>query len=107
MDFTDDAVRMLARQVYGEGARRFDREALEADLVPMIRVALRSGRGQPLLVRWVKQNLPGLSLASHLGDKIDPEWAAPRMARLLCAQMLEHVRAECARMGGRETLVGL
>jgi hypothetical protein len=108
MNATDDAVQLLARQIYGRyGDGVTDRTTLEADLVPMIRCVMRTGRGQPAIVAWVKRNLPAVAPSSLTDPPADPEWAAPRMARLLCSQMLQKVRAGQARAGTRETVAGL
>ena len=107
MNHTDDALQLLARRIYGAyGEDVRDRATLEADLVPMIRCAMRTGRGQPAIVDWVKRNLPTFVASGASGQPVDPEWAAPRMARLMCAQMLRNVRAEQDRTATRETIVG-
>jgi hypothetical protein len=104
MNFSDEALQFLARRMCGD--KLASREEMEAVFVPMIRVAMRTGRGQWVLVEWVARNLPALSSSFSSVDKIDPEWAAPRMARLLCSQMLQKVQAERAWVGPRETVVG-
>ena len=80
---------------------------MEAMLLAMIRVALRTGLGRPAVVRWVKNTLPTMAGESRPGEKTDLEWAAPCMARLLCSRMLQHVRAEPVRREACETIVGL
>ncbi len=106
MDFTDEAVQTLARRMYGsDGGSVSSREEMEELLVPMIRCVLRTGRGQPLLRHWVERNLPAVALASPPGQVVKPEWAAPRMARLLCSQMLQ-VQADQGRAATHETVVG-
>jgi hypothetical protein len=80
---------------------------MEATLLTPIRCALQMGVGAPPLVQWVKQNLTTVYPAASAGRPVDVEWAAPRMARLLCSQMLEHVRAEPVLAGARETVVGV
>jgi hypothetical protein len=104
MNFGDEAVQYLARRMCGE--KMTSREEMEALFVPMIRVAMRTGRGQPVLVEWVTRNLPAVAASRHRDEKIDPEWAAPRMAQLLCSQMLQKVQAERPWVGSRETVVG-
>ncbi len=84
-----------------------NREEMEATLVPIIRVALRSGRGQPVVVEWVERNLPVVVPAPQRGRGMDLDWAAPRMARLLCSQMLQKVQSELVAAGPRKTVVGL
>jgi hypothetical protein len=104
MNSRDEALQFLTRRICGE--KSASREEMEALVVPMIRVAMRTGRGQPVLVDWVTRNLPAVTPCIPLGDKVDPEWAAPRMARLLCSQMLQHIQAERPWLGPRETVVG-
>lgn len=104
MDFTDEALRYLARRM--GRSERVSREAMEALFVPMIRVALRTGRGQPRLLDWVARHLPAVADSPDRTEPIDPEWAAPRMARMLCSQMLQHVQVEPAWRGSGETVVG-
>lgn len=101
MHFTDEAIRMLARQIYGHESAGSDRAGLEAALLPMIRVALRTGHGQPVLVRWVRRHLAEVAPGSEGGAAVDLDWAAPRMARLLCERLAEHVWNT-----GRETVLG-
>jgi hypothetical protein len=56
------------------------RTELEKRLTPLIRCVLRTGAGVPALVQWVQRTLPHLPSA-------DVEQTAPRMARLLCAEL--------------------
>jgi hypothetical protein len=56
------------------------RAEFEQRLTPLIRCVLRTGAGVPALVRWVRRTLPHLPPA-------EPEQTAPRMARLLCAEL--------------------
>jgi hypothetical protein len=77
------------------------RESLESSLLPIIRCAIRSGRGHPGLVRWVQRNLVRVDQGD--GGRIDPERAAPPMARLLCETLLSLRRAP--RALARETVV--
>jgi hypothetical protein len=85
MDFSQDSLRQLA-------ARLRDGDLLDPDhfehelarrLLPLIRCAIRSGAGQPRLVRWVRRHLP-----PH-GDLE----AAPGMARLLSARLVQQFQA--------------
>jgi len=107
MNFTDEALRILSSKLYRQGSAITSRGEMEAMLLMMIRVALRTGLGRPEIVRWVKKTLPAMAPAARPGDQTDPEWAAPCMARLLCAQLLRHVRAEPTRREACETVVGL
>lgn len=103
MNFGDEALRFLAQRMWGE--KQASREEIEAVFAPMIRVAMRTGRGQPVLVDWVARNLPALTPTIRPGDPVDVDWAAPRMARLLCSQMLHNIQVERAWVGPRETIV--
>ena len=103
MNTPDDAFYKLAAQMRCGSAPYPDRETLEASLVPLIRRAIRSGRGLPTLVQWVQRHLPGPAGDGHdPGGHSDPAWAAPSMARLLCDKLLEQFRSQPAR-GGRHT----
>ena len=104
MNNYENPLRILARRIFGKDASR---EKMEATLLTPIRCALRTGAGLPPLVQWVRQNLPTVFPAASAGWPVDVEWTAPRMARLLCEQMLEHVRAEPALVGACETVVGV
>src|SRR5438270_5615231 len=108
MNFSDDALRKLAEQLGrgGPSSSHPDREALEASLLPMIRCALRTGRGLPPLVRWVQNHVPGPARPHLPGQPLGPEWAAPSMARLLCTTILQQFRAPASpRQQACETVV--
>jgi hypothetical protein len=108
MNFTDDALRMLARRIYGEdGVDNTSRERLEATLVPMIRCIMRTGRGAPALVQWVRRNLPAITPASMSSQEGDAECVAPHMARLLCSRLLQEVQVESVPAGACETVVAV
>jgi hypothetical protein len=84
MNFTDEALKSLARRLgehYPDNPQGF-REALEASLLPLVRCALRNRTGVPAVVRWVERNLPEQNRPADLA------WAAPVMARKLCATLL-------------------
>jgi hypothetical protein len=70
------------------------REVLEASLVPIIRVAIRSGTGLPGVVSWVRRHLPE--------PDADPTRVAPALARQLCDRLMEQRRPS----PGAETVVG-
>lgn len=76
------------------------REKLQATLEPMIRCALRSGLGQPPLVRWVQHRLPNFHKDS--GDRSDLSRLAGPLARELCDCLL----ARLDPLSGRDTVVG-
>jgi hypothetical protein len=77
------------------------RAELEERLTPLIRCVLRTGAGVPALVRWVQRTLPQLPAA-------DAEQTAPRMARLLCAELMRHGNPDTfvGRLAAAETVVG-
>jgi hypothetical protein len=94
MHSPEDALRKLADQLSWTGSSTGypNREVLEASLLPLIRCALRTGRGLPPLVRWLKAQLPSPASPHRPGQPLGPEWAAPSMARLLCATLLERLQ---------------
>ena|SRR5688572_8352970 len=88
---------MNAERPLVEWARRFQtscagspqhlREKMEALLVPMIRCALRTGLGQPPLVRWVHDQLPLMPA----GEQADPVRLAAPLARRLCDRLMDRL----------------
>jgi hypothetical protein len=93
-------LRSLAAQ-----ARRGNAEAraalqheLEDNLEPLVRCALRRGAGLPAVVQWVQKN------AAALGT-VDLSQAAPRIARLLSAGLIEELGPR-ERRPGLETVLG-
>jgi hypothetical protein len=70
------------------------REVLESSLLPIIRVAIRSGVGPAPVVQWVRSQVP----PRHP----DPTRAARPLARELCDRLL----ARLDPVPGRETVVG-
>jgi hypothetical protein len=79
----------------GPDARPRLEAELERTLVPMVRCALRSGAGLSPLVGWVRRH------AERLPEE---DRSAPRLARLLCGELLRRARPEA--IGAMETLVG-
>lgn len=71
------------------------RAVLESTLLPMIRVALRSGLGPTPLVQWVRSQLPDLW-------PTDPARSARWLAQALSDRLLER----CSPLAARETIVG-
>lgn len=86
----------LARRVNQEAplSSPRGREVLESSLLPIIRVALRSGVGPEPVVRWVR------SQVRERPD--DPSRSARPLARALCEGLL----ARLDPLPGRETVVG-
>lgn len=97
-----DTLQNLARQM-GEGDAS-SRAELEAKLVPLLRLVLKTGRGHPALLQWVRLALPVVAPASHLGGPIDAEWTALHLARRLCLQIRRDVRAKRDTMANRQTV---
>jgi hypothetical protein len=81
------------------------RAALEASLIPLVRRALRSGAGMPQLVQWVQTTLPQVHNGQDRTRPLDPDLAAPPLARLLCATLLRQ-RSTRPTAGAAETVVG-
>jgi|SRR5262249_32806835 len=103
MNFTDEALQILTQQM-GEDAVS-SRGELEANLSQLLYLVLRTGQGRPPLVQWVQRTLAVVAPASRIGRPVDPKWAAPRLARLLCLQLLHNVRGQRDTMVGRQTVV--
>jgi hypothetical protein len=72
------------------------REKLEASLAPLVRRVLRTGAGLPHLVQWVQTTLPQVEAGGDRGRPVDPDRAAPALARLLCATLLRRPPARPA-----------
>ncbi len=103
MNFTAEALRILARQM-GEDSVP-SRAELEAKLTRLLGLILRTGRGHPSLVRWVQLRLPEVAPAARLGCPFAAKEAAPRLARLLCVQMLRSTRGHRDTVVDRRTVV--
>ena len=65
---------------------------LEETLLPMVRTALRHGRGHRHLLAWVQQTLPGLQGTGADRSAFPPEAVAEPMTRLLCQALLDEMR---------------
>ena len=89
MSFPHESLQALAdRMRCGDASPHQVRERLEASLVPVVRRVLRTGTGQPQLVQWVRTTLPQVQSGLDRTRPVDPERAAPPLARLLCATLL-------------------
>jgi hypothetical protein len=100
---SEQAVHALADRVEcPAGTAPERRAALEATLVPMVRCVLRTGRGNPRLVNWVRQALPAVLGPRPAGEPVDPDQAAGPVARVLCNALLRHMRPAAL-----ETVVGV
>src|SRR4051794_26970852 len=99
---------MNAERSLTEWAKRFQgsgpsdpqhlRAKLEATLVPMIHCALKTGLGQPTLVRWVREQLPLMTP--------DQQRDPARVAGPLAGQLAERLMARLDPMPQRETVLG-
>lgn len=103
MNFTDEAMQILARQLGASFVA--SRAELEEIVAPLVRVVLRTGRGRPSIVRFVRQHLRIVAPMSRDEESVDAEWATPRLARLLIAHRLRHLHRERSRASVRETVV--
>lgn len=105
MTSSNNALQMLADRMGCAGAPPHRvRETLEASLIPLVRRALRSGAGEPHLVQWVRTTLPQVMAGRDRSRPVDPDQAAPPLARLLCATLL---RQRPNRPFSAETVVGV
>jgi hypothetical protein len=102
MKLTDESLQILARQLGQENVS--SREELEARVAPLLRLVVRTGQGRPSLVKWVQRVLPQMAPAARMGRSVDPDWAAPRLARLLCSQLLQRIHVGRDTMASRDTI---
>jgi hypothetical protein len=108
MNSIDQVTHLLADRIAcPEGSTLERRAQIEATLLPMVRVALRTGQGHPRLVQWVRRTLPWMAGEKGSPAHVDPEQVAAPMARLLCQTLLQQMRTHPD--GGRalDTVVGL
>lgn len=103
MNFTDESLQILARRLGEEHVSSY--EELEARIAPLLGLVVRTGQGRPSLVQWVQRVLPQMTAEAQMGRCIDPDWAAPRLARLLCSQLLQRIRAERDTVAHRDSIV--
>lgn len=92
MHCTGETLQILARQM-GE-VNVSSRAELEAKLAPLLCLILRTGRGHPTLLQWVRLTLPTVAPAVRSGDQVDLKETAQHLARLLCLQLLRGIRAQ-------------
>ena len=105
MTHGNESLQALADRMGCGAAPQQLRDTLEASLTPLVHRALRSGTGMPQLVEWVQSNLPRVDAGRDRTRPVDPDRAAPPLARLLCATLL---RGRPNRLAGpaAETMVG-
>jgi hypothetical protein len=105
MDFSLDNLRALSdRMQQNDSTAQQLRDELEGSLVPIIRRALRGGKGLPQLVSWVRRHLPTISAGRGRPD--DVEGAVPSLARLLCDTLLLRTRPQPAMQAACDTVWG-
>ncbi len=92
MHCTGETLQVLARQI-GE-VNVSSRAELEAKLTPLLFLILRTGRGHPTLLQWVRLTLPVVAPEARWGGQVDPKETAQHLARLLCLQLLRGIRAQ-------------
>jgi hypothetical protein len=94
----DNPLLELARQVsrHAPPSSPRGREILESTLLPIIRVALRTGHGPAAVVCWVRSQVG----PNHSSS--DPTAVARPLARELCDRLLDRLDP----LPGRETVVG-
>jgi hypothetical protein len=80
------------------------RADLERTVLPMVRSALRSGRGAAPLVSWVRRNKPAAPAGD--GQALPIDWAARALCRQLCTLLLEDSGRRSVPAGARETVAG-
>jgi hypothetical protein len=103
MKYEDNSMQALAVQVRRKSpAPSSVRAAVEERLTPLIRCVLRTGAGVPELVQWVRRTLPQLPSGNA-------DLTAPRMARLLCAELFRQGRPLDTVLGrlSADTVAGL
>jgi hypothetical protein len=105
MHSTSEALQILARQM--DADKVSNHIEVEAKLAPLLCLILRTGQGYPSLLRWVRLAIPVVSAAWHFGGPVDPQWAALKLGRLLCVELLQDVRARRDTMVNRRTVVSV
>jgi hypothetical protein len=91
MSFPHHGLQALAdRMNCGDAPAHRVRETLEASLIPVVRRVLRTGGGIPQLDQWVRATLPQVEAGQDRTRPVDPDRAAPPLARLLCATLLRN-----------------
>jgi hypothetical protein len=103
MNFNDESLQLLARQLGEDDVS--SRAELEARITPLLRLVVQTGQGRPSLVQWVQRTLSRLAPAAQRDRCVDPVWAAPRLAHLLCSQLLQTIRAARNTVANCDTLV--
>jgi hypothetical protein len=107
MNPSHNSLQSLAERMHCGGAPSHRvRETLEASLIPVVRRVLRTGAGLPQLVQWVHATLPQVAGGPDRTRPVDPDRAAPPLARLLCATLLRQQPTRPPALAA-ETVAGL
>jgi hypothetical protein len=107
MNPLDQATHLLADRIHCPRGGTLERRGqIEATLLPMVQVALRTGRGHPRLVQWVRRTLPSITQASG-GPSSEAERVAGPMTRLLCQVLLLQERTHPDSAAALDTVIGL
>jgi hypothetical protein len=108
MNLREQAVQALADRVGCRPGTTAERQqSLEESLVPLVRCALRTGRGHPRLLGWLRRTLPSVPGPHQAGMPVDPEVTAAPVARLLCRSLLQRLPTSADRAPALETVAGL
>jgi hypothetical protein len=105
----EEALDILARQLHcPEDLPAEERQAeMERALLPLIRCALRSGRGVPRLVRWVRHNRPFPGQDAGEEQSLSLDRVASALSHKLCSLLLEQIEDRLGLAAStRETVVG-
>lgn len=105
----EEALDILARQLHcPEDLPAEERQAeMERTLLPLVRCALRSGRGVPRLVRWVRQNRPFAAADAGAAQGLSLDRVASALSHKLCLLLVEQIEDRLGLAAStRETVVG-
>jgi len=89
MNGTDDLTRRLVDLANRPTAEGPERDELERAFAAIVRLVLRTGRGLPHVVYWVRQTHERLAGPN---SAVAPVRFAPRITRMLFDQILERLR---------------
>jgi hypothetical protein len=107
MNSLDQAIHLLADRIHCPGGSAQERRAhIEAELLPVVRCALRSGGGPANVVEWVRRTLPWLTCRAGNPARSDAETVAGPMTRLLCDTLLQQYRTNPDNAAAFATVVG-
>ncbi|HEY7328184.1 MAG TPA: hypothetical protein VH592_11110 [Gemmataceae bacterium] len=81
------------------------RTELEAKLAPLLSLVLQTGLASPSLLQWVRLTLPAVAPSLNFRRRVDLEWAALHLARLLCWQLHQDICAQRDSLVNHQTVV--